>query len=59
MVVFGQSGCVQAKLVFFKPKVVVFRKSACVGEKWLTSGKSGCIRAKCLYSDKVVLFEQK
>ena len=29
------------------------------GKKWLYSGKSGCIRAKLLYSDNKVSFGQK
>ena len=28
------------------------------GEKWLNSGKDGCIRANWLYSGKVVVFGQ-
>ena len=39
LVVFGQSGCIRAKVVVF----VI---------KWLYSGKSGCIRAKVLKSGK-------
>ena len=63
--VFGQSGCILAKMVvfgqsgFFRAKVVVFE------QKWLYSGKSGCIRAKvvvivqsCCNRAKVVLFGQ-
>ena len=34
-------------------RVVVF------GQKWLCSGKSGCIRQKCFNSEKVVVFVQK
>ena len=60
MVVFGQSGCIRAKIVVIR-------------QKWLSSEKNGCIRAKMvlfrakvvvlrqkwLYSGKVVVFEQK
>ena len=58
MVVFGISGCIQAKwlhwgkVVVFEQKllysdnVVVFRKGG-LGERWLYSGKSGCIREAC------------
>ena len=40
-----QGCCIRAKVVL-------------IGEKWLYSGKSGCIRVKWLYSDKVVVFKQ-
>ena len=47
-------------MVVFEKKVVVF------GQKWFSSGKSGCIRARCLYLGKnrcvwakVHVFEQK
>ena len=46
MVVFGQSVCTQAKVVVF-------------GQKWLYSGKSGCIRVRCFLTGKVVVFGQK
>ena len=39
MVVFGQSGCIRAKVVI-------------LGQKWFSSGKSGCIREKRLCSSK-------
>ena len=41
----GKSGCIRTKVVVF-------------GQKWLYSGKSGCIRSNWLYSDKVVAFGQ-
>ena len=48
MVVFGQSGCIRAK-------VVVFRETGCIrenvlvfGQKWLYSGESRGIQAKWL-----------
>ena len=50
VVVFGQSGFIRAKV---DVKEAVFGKSCCilanvvvVGQKWLYSCKSGCIRAK-------------
>ena len=52
MVLYGQSNCVRVKRVV-------------IGQKWLNSGKvvvigpSGCIRAKWLYSGKVVVFGKK
>ena len=52
MVVFGQSGCIRAKEVVF-------------GQKWLYSGKSGCIPVKVVvfgingsFRAKVVVFVQ-
>ena len=45
MAVIGQSGGIRANV-------------AVVAQWWLYSGKSGCIRAKWLYSDKVVVFGQ-
>ena len=42
----GKIGCIRAKLVVFRARVVVIRQS-------------GCNRARWLYSDKVVVFGQK
>ena len=61
--VFGQSGCILAKMVvfgqsgFFRAKVVgcIRAKVVVFGQKWLYSGKSGCNRAKLLYSGKTLL----
>ena len=39
MIVFGQGGCIRAKMVVLR-------------QKWLYSKKSGCTRANLLYSDK-------
>ena len=39
MVVFGQRGCIRAKVIV-------------LGQKWFYSGKSGCIWEKKLYSGK-------
>ena len=46
MVVFGQKWLYSGKSGFIRAKVVVF-------------GQCGCIRAKCLYSEKVIAFGQK
>ena len=43
VVVIGQSGGIRAKVVVF-------------GQKWLYSGRSGCIWVKLLSSAKVVVF---
>ena len=40
MIVFGQCGYIQAKVVVFVKKLVAF------GQKWLYSGKSGCSRER-------------
>ena len=42
VVLIGQSCGILAKVVVLGAKVAVF------GHNWLLSGKSGCIRAKCL-----------
>ena len=52
MVVFGKSGGIQAKWLYFdqsgcsRAKVVLFRQGVCIWAKWLYSGKCGCIREK-------------
>ena len=64
MVVIEKSGCIRA-MWLYSSKVDVF------GQKWLYSGKSGCVRAKVvvfvqsacirakwLYSGKVFVFRQ-
>ena len=40
-------------------KVVVFGKNVSIWQKWLYSGKSGCIRKSGCICAKVVLFGQK
>ena len=45
MVEFGQSGCIRESGCFIA-KLVVY------GQKWLNSGKNGCIREKRLYTGK-------
>ena len=56
MVVFGQSGCISAKVAVFVQKWSYSGKKKVFGQKGLYSGKSGWIRAKadllgqkCLY----------
>ena len=58
VVVFGQSGCVRKRLLY-SCKVVVFGKVVLIGQKWLLSGKNGCIRTKVVIIGKVVVLGQK
>ena len=39
--------------------MIVFGKGVVFVQKWLHSGISGCIRAKLLYSDNLVVFGPK
>ena len=50
MDVFGQSGCIRAKIDYILPKTLYSSKMVVFGQKWLYLGKSGCIR------EKVVVF---
>ena len=59
MVVLWQSSCIRAKVVFIWTKLFLFGQKFFYFGEWFCLGKSGCIRAKWLYSDKVVVFEQK
>ena len=48
MVVFGQSGYIRTKWLYSGKvvvlgNVVVFRNMVVFGQKWLYSGKSGCV----------------
>ena len=52
MVVYKQSGVI-------REKVVVSGQMVVLGQKWLCSVKSVGIRAKLLYSCKLVLFGKK
>ena len=52
MVVFDQSGCLQAIVVVFGQKWLYCGQSGCMLAKWLYLGKSSCIRAKWLYLGK-------
>ena len=48
VVVFGQSGFIQAKWLFLgesgclRANVIVFGQGGCIRAKWLYSGKCGC-----------------
>ena len=61
MVVFGQSGCIRARLLFLG-KVGSFGQGGWIWEKvvysakWLYSGKVVAFGKKWLYSGKVVVF---
>ena len=52
MALFGQSGCIRAKVVVFEKKMVVF------GQKWLFSGKVDLLRLYSCIGAKVVVFGQ-
>ena len=71
MVVFGQSGCIRAKVVVFGQKwlyldkLVVFEQKlmfsgpmVVLRQKWLYSDNSGCIPENCSKWAKVVVFGQ-
>ena len=65
MVVFGQSGCIRAKVVVFWQKWLYSKRSDCIRAKVVAFGQSGCIRAKVvvlgqkwLYSGKVLYSEK-
>ena len=46
MVVFGQSGCIQAKWFYFEQKWLYAGKSSCIHAEVFVIGQSGCNRAK-------------
>ena len=57
MVVFGQTDCIRKVVVFeqkllYSGKVVVFLQSCFIPANLIFSGKSDCIRAIQLYSNK-------
>ena len=52
-VVIGQNGCIRVKSGCIRAKQVVFL------QKWLYSGKRGCIRARWLYLGKVQQLPQQ
>ena len=64
MVVFGQSGCIQAKVVLLGQSIGIRSKVVVFWPEWFYScivnvfGQSDCIRAKWLYSVKVVIILQ-
>ena len=59
MVVFGQKLTFSGKPVEFEQSGGIRAEVVVLGRKRLYSGKSGCIRAKWLYSMKLVLIGQK
>ena len=46
LVVFRQSDCIRARSLFLGKSGSIWTKVVVLGQKWLYSGKSGCIRAK-------------
>ena len=56
MVVFGECSCILAKVVVFGKKLLYSGNNGYIRPKWTYSRKSGCIRAKRLYSGLEVLF---
>ena len=72
VVVFGQSGCIWAKVAVFRQKwlylgksgfirvkVVVIGQSSCIWQNLLSLGKAVVFRKKWFYSGKVVAFGQR
>ena len=60
--VFGQSGCIRAKVVVFVKIGCIRAKVVVVRQKWLFSGKRGCILAKVVLfgsSNKMRILGQK
>ena len=53
MVVFGQSGCIRAKVVVLGQKWFSSVKSGCIRENWFYLGKSGCGSTASVTSLKV------
>ena len=53
MAVFGQDGCIRAKVVVFGQKWLYSDKVVVFGQKWLYSGKSGSNR------EDLVVFGEK
>ena len=64
MAVFGQSGCIWAKVVIIglggcnRAKWLYLGKIGFIWANQLYYGKSGCIRANWLYFGKIVVFGQ-
>ena len=60
MFVFGQSGCIRGKICCIRAKLVLFGQTGCTLTKvFVFMTNSGCIRARLLYSGKVVVFCEK
>ena len=54
-----QTGCLWAKVVVLGRKMVVFGHCGCIRRNVVVFLQNGCVRAKWLYSSKVVVFLQK
>ena len=66
VVVFGQNGCIRAKVAVFGQKLLYSRTSGCTRAKvvvflqiWLYSGKSGCFRARVFVFGKSGFIQKK
>ena len=59
MVVFGQSGCVRAKVVVIGQRWLYSGKNCCIRAKVVVFGQSGCICAKVVLIEKKWLFSDK
>ena len=55
MVDFGKSDCIPAEVVVLGQKWLYSDKSGCIRAKWLNSGKSRCIGAKVVVFGKVTV----
>ena len=56
---FGQGGCILAKVVVMDQKWGICAKVGVFGTKVVVFGQSGCIRARWFYSGEVVVLGQK
>ena len=56
MGVFEQSGCIRAKVVVFGQKWLYTGKSGFIWAKCLNLGKYGCVRERSLHSGNDVVF---
>ena len=59
MVVFRQSGCIRAKVVAFGQKWLFSGKSGCIRIKDVVFGQSGCIRVKLVFFVQKGLYSGK
>ena len=58
MVVFGQCGCIRARLLLSGKVVVIRAKVVVVGQKWLYSAKRDCIQIKLFVFGQCVVIGQ-
>ena len=56
---FGKSGCVPGKVVIIGQKWLYSGKNGCILAKKVVFGQGGCILAKWLFWVKMVVFGQK